>query len=506
MDPAALTLRELRDAIAGGDLSAEDAARACLDRIDALDGGPAGLNAFAQVFHDEAIEAARRIDESGAEKAGPLAGVPIAVKDNICFAQGRTTCGSRILEGYESPYTATAVQRLLDAGATVIGKTNLDEFGMGSSTEHSIHGAARNPWDRERVAGGSSGGSAAAVAARLAPAALGSDTGGSIRQPAALCGIVGMKPTYGLVSRFGLAAFASSLDQIGPLARTVDDVALILDAICGRDRLDATSVAGSSDAFSDQLDSPPEKLRIGVPAQALSDDLHPGVRRAMEGALEIYKGRGAEVIEIDLPHIEYAIAAYYVICGAEASSNLARYDGVRYGRRATPRAGDDLAALYSRSRSEGLGEEVQRRIMLGTFALSSGYHDAYYTTALKARRRISEDFAAVFGDGENSPRVDVVAMPTTPNPAFRLGEKTDDPLAMYLEDFFTVCANMAGLPAISIPAGFAAVGADAGADAECARLPVGLQLLGPAFQERRLLQAARLHEIASDWNQEAPAV
>ncbi len=489
-----LTLVELRDAIARRDCSSVEAVRAALDRIDADDGG---IRAFLQVFANRAVEAGAAIDArlagEGAGAVGALAGVPIAIKDNLCLDFGRTTCGSRILESYESPFTATCVQRLIDAGAVIVGKTNLDEFAMGSSTERSAFGPTRNPWDTARVPGGSSGGSAAAVAARMTPGSLGSDTGGSIRQPAAHCGVVGVKPTYGRVSRWGLVAFASSFDQVGPFARTVADAALMLETICGFDPLDSTSADAPAPSFSATLDEPIAGLRLGVPAQARSDDNDPAVREAFDAATKLYESLGAEIVPIDLPNLEYGIAAYYIIAPAEASTNLARYDGVRYGRRATLGPGDDLETLYRRSRGEGFGPEVKRRIMLGTYALSAGYYDAYYKKALQARRVIKGDFDRAFAAG-----VHAVFMPATPGPAFRLGEKSADPLAMYLEDFYTVAANLAGLPAMTFPIGFAA---EAGA-----RLPIGGQLVAPAFDEGTMLRVARMHERATEWAAQKPTV
>ncbi len=479
--------------------------RASLARIEAHDGG---IHAFLETFPERALERAREIDRriasgggsSGAAAIGPLAGVPIAIKDNMCLDYGRTTCASRILERYESPFTGTAVQRLIDAGAIIIGKTNLDEFAMGSSTERSAFGPTRNPWDAERVPGGSSGGSAAAVAARMVWGSLGSDTGGSIRQPAGLCGITGCKPTYGRVSRYGLVAFASSLDQIGPFARTVEDCALLLQVISGFDALDSTSVQMEAPDLVSKLDEPIEGLRIGVPKEARSERNHPAVARSLDAAIETFRGLGAEIVDVELPHLEYGIAAYYIVAPAEASSNLARYDGVRYGHRAKMGAGDDLIALYSKSRAEGFGPEVQRRIMLGTFALSSGYYDAYYNTALKTRRLIKRDFDRVFAD-QSGPLAHAVLMPSSPSPAFRLGEKTDDPLALYLEDVYTVMANLAGIGGISIPAGFSAPG-----ESGARELPVGAQLFCPAFAESLMFRAARMFEKATDWNRRAPVL
>ncbi len=492
------TLVAIRDAIRSGSMTSEEAVRGCLGRIEDLNGT---LNAFTQVFTEQAVADAKAIDAriaaEGAERVGPLAGVPVAIKDNICLEWGRTTCCSKILEEYESPFTATAAQRLIDAGAVIVGKTNLDEFAMGSSTEHSFFGPSRNPWDSERAPGGSSGGSAAAVAAGMVPMALGSDTGGSIRQPAGLCGIVGVKPTYGRVSRWGLVAFASSLDQIGPMTRTVEDAALTLDVICGEDPLDTTSARVETPSFTGRLGNAVEGLRIGVPAQARSDENNPDVARVFEESVERLRSMGATIVDVDLPHMKDGIAAYYIVAPAEASSNLARYDGIRYGRRAEISKGEDLETLYSRSRAEGFGAEVRRRIMLGTYALSSGYYDAYYNTALKARRLIKGDFDAVFSSEGGGPGVHAVLLPSTPTPAFKIGEKINDPLALYLEDIFTVTANLAGIPGVSVPAGFAEV--------DGKRLPVGVQLLCPAFGEVDMLRVASCFEASAAMETLAPS-
>jgi aspartyl-tRNA(Asn)/glutamyl-tRNA(Gln) amidotransferase subunit A len=493
-----LTVSELAGAISGKHVSTEEVTRASLDRIAATE---PTIHAFLEVFEDRALEQARGIDSRIAqgEASGPLAGVPIALKDNICLEWGKTTCASRILENYRSPYTATAAQRLLDSGAVVIGKTNLDEFAMGSSCENSAFGPTRNPWDVERVPGGSSGGSAAAVAAGAVPAALGSDTGGSIRQPAGFCGVVGFKPTYGRISRYGLVAYASSLDQIGPLTRSVADAALLTQVMAagGVDENDATSTTRAMPDLMSRLEEPVSRLVIGVPAFARSAANHPSVNAAMERAIAALKYEGAEVFDIELPHAGHGIAAYYLIATAEASSNLARFDGVRYGRRAELGKDDGLLELYCKSRSEGLGPEVQKRIMLGTFALSSGYYDAYYNTALKARRLIKQDFDAVFempvpgrttADGPILPprACHAVLMPSSPGPAFKLGEKTGDAMALYLEDVYTVGVNLAGLPAITLPAGLA--------ELRETKMPVGIQLIGPAWQEDTLLRIARMLE------------
>ncbi len=416
---------------------------------------------------------------------GPLRGIPVAVKDIFCTEGSPTTAGSRILEGYRPPYTATAVRRLDAAGARVLGKTNMDEFAMGSSNENSAYGPVLNPWDRGRVPGGSSGGSAAAVAGGLAPCAIGTDTGGSIRQPASLCGIVGLKPTYGAISRYGMIAFASSLDQCGPLTRDVTDAALLLAALQGGDPCDSTSVgiAGGIVAPSREDLS---GLRFGVPVELARDEIDAGVREVFEGTLARIEELGGKIAEVALPSAEHGISAYYVIAPAEASSNLARYDGVRYGLRSE--GAGDLLEMYEATRANGFGTEVKRRIMLGTYALSSGYYEAYYGQAQKVRTRIAEDFAGAFS------KVDFVVTPTSPSVAFGLGEKTDDPLAMYLNDFFTVPMNLAGIPAISIPAGLAEPAAGG------PRLPVGFQIAAPAFGEQKLLEAAFALERAIDFD------
>jgi aspartyl-tRNA(Asn)/glutamyl-tRNA(Gln) amidotransferase subunit A len=422
-------------------------------------------------------------EESGYEPVdGPLKGIPVAVKDIFCTEGTPTTAGSRILEGYRPPYTASAVRRLDAAGARVLGKTNMDEFAMGSSNENSAYGPVLNPWDRTRVPGGSSGGSAAVVAGGLAPCAIGTDTGGSIRQPAALCGVVGLKPTYGAISRYGMIAFASSLDQCGPLTRDVTDAALLLAAMQGRDPCDSTSVG-----IEGGVEAPTREdlggLRFGVPEELAGAEMDAGVRAVFEATLERIEELGGEVAtDVALPNAEYGISAYYVIAPAEASSNLARYDGVRYGMRAE--GPDDLIAMYEETRAAGFGDEVKRRIMLGTYALSSGYYDAYYGQAQKVRTKIADDYAAAFA------AVDLVVTPTSPSVAFGLGEKTDDPLAMYMNDFFTVPMPLAGIPAISIPAGLAE------AEGGGPRLPVGFQIAAPAFAEQKLLDAAFALETA----------
>ena len=441
------------------------------------------IHAFNEVHADAARARARAIDKmvASGRDPGSLAGCVIAMKDNIVMREGHTTCSSKMLANYRSPFDATAVEMLYEAGAIVIGKTNLDEFAMGSSTENSAFGATRNPWDSSRVPGGSSGGSAAAVAAGFCDAALGSDTGGSIRQPAALCGCVGFKPTYGRISRYGLVAFGSSLDQIGPFATTVRNAALVYDAIVGSDARDSTSADAPCEPLAPLVDRPLASLRIGVPREYRSEANSPAVAQVLERAISAARAIGAEIIDIELPLTDIGISTYYVIAPAEASSNLARYDGIRYGHRAKLSPGDDLEDLYSKSRAEGFGPEVQRRIMLGTYVLSSGYYDAYYKRALQARRLIKEEFDRAFAS------CDVVLGPTSPVAAFSFGGKTD-PLSMYLCDVYTVNTNIAGIPGISINGGFA--------DEAGTRLPVGLQLQAPAFAEETLLRAARMLEIA----------
>ena len=476
----------LRDAIAAGQVSAAEATRVCLEAIDRLDGS---IRAYTQVFPERAMERAKAIDAARAagKPIGTLGGLPVSIKDNMCTAYGRTTCSSKILENFHAPYTATAVERLEAAGAVVLGKTNMDEFAMGSSTENSALQQTTNPWDASRVPGGSSGGAAAAVSARLCAAALGSDTGGSIRQPAALCGCVGLKPTYGRVSRYGLVAFASSLDQIGPVARNVSDAALMLGAIAGHDGRDSTSVEKPAADYLSAIDRPVEGLRVGLVKEFVSDQLDGEIRAGVQKAAKCLTDAGAKIVEVSLPHSRidvgadgtlssFAVACYYIVATAEASSNLARFDGAHYGHR-TKKPAQDIIELYSQSRAEGFGDEVKRRIMLGTYALSSGYYDAYYLKALKVRRLIAEDFRAAFG------HVDVLLGPTTPEVAFRAGTKTADPLTMYLSDIYTISVNLAGIPAISIPVGLNSAG-----------LPLAVQLLAGVFEEEKLLRAARMVE------------
>ncbi|TBR21356.1 Asp-tRNA(Asn)/Glu-tRNA(Gln) amidotransferase subunit GatA [bacterium] len=471
-----LSASAIAGAVSRGELKAEAVAQAHLDRIAAVDGK---VNAFLKVLSGPALEAARAVDlkRSAGKPLGALAGVPVALKDNICAAGAQVSCASRILDGYIAPYDATVVERLKGADAVVLGKTNLDEFAMGSSTENSAFFPTKNPWDLGRVPGGSSGGSAAAVAARMAPLALGSDTGGSIRQPAALCGIVGLKPTYGAVSRYGLVAFASSLDQIGPFTRTAEDAALAMSVIGGHDPRDSTSLPAPAAAFAAPTGDL-KGLRLGLPKEYLEGGLEPSMRAAFDAALSALKARGAITREVAMPHTKYALSVYYLIAPSEASSNLARFDGVRYGPRKGGASGN-LLELYEESRGAGFGPEVKRRIMLGTYALSSGYYDAYYLKAQKARTLIKGDFDAAFED------VDVLVTPTTPAPAFRFGEKTGDPLSMYLSDVFTLPCNLAGVGGVSVPAGVSPEG-----------LPLGVQFMGRAGEDAGLLRLARALEDA----------
>jgi aspartyl-tRNA(Asn)/glutamyl-tRNA(Gln) amidotransferase subunit A len=481
------TASTIRDEVAAGRLSAVEVCGAFLERIAEVN---ETLRAFTTLDPERALTAARAVDAARAAGAplGPLAGVPVAIKDNLCVRGMRTTASSKILETFVPPYTATAVERLEAAGAVIVGKTNCDEFAMGSSTENSAFGATRNPWALERTPGGSSGGSAAAVAAGCAPLALGSDTGGSIRQPGAFCGVVGLKPTYGRVSRYGLLAFASSLDQVGPFARSVADAARVLTAIAGADTADATSASETVEDFSLALSGDITGVRVGVPRAFVSEGVDTSVLTAFEAALDTLRGLGATLVDIDLPHSKFAIPVYYLVCTAEASSNLARYDGVRYGYRTPIGRNDTLKTMYNRTRDEGFGAEVKRRIMLGTYVLSAGYYDAYYLKAQQVRTLLRRDYEQAFE------RVDVVAMPTTPTPPFRLGEMVDDPLQMYLEDIFTVGANLAGIPAISVPCGFTSD-----------RLPIGVQLQARMFDEATMLRVADAYERATDWHNATPA-
>ncbi len=464
----------IRDEVAAGRLSAAEVAEEYLRRIEAAD---PKVRAFITVTPEAARAQARLVDGKVArgEPVGALAGVPVALKDNLCTAGVRTTCASKILENFVPPYDATVVRRLREADAVFVGKANLDEFAMGSSCENSAFFPTRNPWNLECVPGGSSGGSAAAVAAGMAPLALGSDTGGSIRLPASFTGTVGFKPTYGRVSRYGLVAYGSSLDQVGPFARTVREAALLARAISGHDPLDSTSVDRPVPDFPAELEREAAGLRLGVPREYFGEGLDPEVRAAVEGAVERLVARGARRVEVSLPMTRYAVAAYYIVAPSEASSNLARYDGAHYGYRA--KGCEDIVALFSRSRKQGFGAEVTRRVILGTFALSSGYYDAYYVRALKVRRKIREDYDRAFAE------CDVIVGPTSPATAFPLGAKAGDPLAMYLCDIYTVSANLAGLPAVSVPCGLSRSG-----------LPIGLQVQGRAFDDLGVLRAARAFE------------
>lgn len=478
------TARALRKLIAERKVSAVEATREVFAKIARLD---ERLRAFVTLDEEGALASARSIDERLArgEYPGALAGIPVALKDNLCTHGLRTTCCSRMLQNYVPPYDSTVVERLRAAGTVIIGKTNMDEFAMGSSTENSAVAATRNPWDLERVPGGSSGGSAAAVAAGFVPLALGSDTGGSIRQPAALCGVTGLKPTYGRVSRYGLVAFASSLDQIGPFARDAADCAMAMNVIAGHDPLDSTSAAVPPADYERSLQDAVRPLRIGVPPEYFAEGLDGEVGSIVREAIVLYGRLGAQIVEVSMPHSKYAIAAYYIIATAEASSNLARYDGVHYGYRS--KAAGNLIDLFCRTRQEGFGEEVKRRVLLGTFALSSGYYDAYYLKAARVRSLIRQDFDRAFE------KVDVLACPTTPTAAFRLGERTTDPLQMYLSDIYTTPANLSGVAAISIPCGFTRSG-----------LPVGLQLMANRFEEQTLLRAAHQYQRETDFHLRLP--
>ncbi len=471
--PDRTTISGLRDRLRSGGLRTSELLSSTLEAIGDSQSEDLSINAFLSIGGEELLEQAAAIDRAlqSGDEVGPLAGIPVAIKDNICALGLPTTCGSRILEDYHSPYEATAVRKLRAAGALIVGKTNLDEFAMGSSTENSGFGPTRNPWDRERVPGGSSGGSAAAVAAGLVPIALGSDTGGSVRQPASFCGAVGLKPTYGRVSRYGLVAFASSLDQIGPITRTVEDAAVVLGVIAGADRYDSTTVDLPVPDYRQSMSEGTDGLVVGVPREYFPAELDRRIATVCRAAAERLASMGAEVREISLPHTPYAIPAYYLVSNAEASSNLARYDGVRYGQRA-PGAGSTIG-VYRESRGAGFGSEVKRRIVLGTYGLSTGYYDAYYGQGMRVRRLIGHDFENAFANG-----VDVIFTPTAPTVAFRLGERVEDPIQMYLSDVFTVTANLARLPAVSMPIG------------EVEGLPVGGQFIARRFDEATMLRAA----------------
>ncbi len=477
------SLREISEALAAKRISSVELATLFLDRIERLN---SVINAYITVDRDKTLAEARAADERRAKgEAGPLLGVPIAHKDIFCTEGWRTTCGSRMLANFISPYDAHVVSRLKEAGAVTLGKLNMDEFAMGSSNETSFFGPVKNPWDTDRVPGGSSGGSAAAVAARMTPAATGTDTGGSIRQPAALCGLTGLKPTYGVCSRYGMIAFASSLDQAGPMARSAEDCALLLNGMAGFDERDSTSLVREAEDYTRSLDTPLSGLRIGLPKEFFGEGMDADVRAAVEAALDEYRRLGATMVEVSLPNSALSVPAYYVIAPAEASSNLSRYDGVRYGHRAAEYG--DLIDMYCKSRAEGFGAEVKRRILIGTYVLSHGYYDAYYLQAQKVRRLIAEDFRRAFES------CDVIMGPTAPSVAFRFGEKSADPVQMYLSDIYTIAVNLAGLPGMSLPCGFGNAG-----------MPVGLQIVGPWFSEARMLNVAHRYQQATDWHRRTP--
>lgn len=478
------TAAELAAALDRQEISSVELTGEFLKRIKALN---PTLNAYVTLTEELALEQAQAADQRRAEgKASPLTGIPLAHKDIFCTQGVRTSCGSRMLENFVSPYDATVVERFEQAGAVTLGKTNMDEFAMGSSNETSHFGPVRNPWDIERVPGGSSGGSAAAVAADLCAMSTGTDTGGSIRQPASFCGVTGFKPGYGRVSRFGMIAFASSLDQAGPICKSAEDAALMMNVMAGTDIRDSTCLELPQEDFTAELENPLNGLRIGVPRQHFTEGLTPGVEKAIQEAFRVYEKLGATLVDIDLPHNHLSVSAYYVIAPAEASANLSRYDGVRYGYRCNnPK---DLEDMYKRSRSEGFGDEVKRRILVGTYALSAGFYDAYYLKAQKIRRLIKQDFDTAFE------QVDVIIGPTSPHTAFRIGEKNDDPVTMYLEDIYTIAVNLAGLPGISIPAGV-----NEG-------LPVGLQIVGGDLAEARILNVAHQFQCNTDWHRQRPEV
>ena len=479
------TIKELSAQLAAKACSSVELAQEFINKINVLN---KDLGCYVTVDAARTLAQAQAADaRRAAGNAGPLTGVPLAHKDIFCAKGWLTTCGSKMLANFVAPYDAHVVERCDAAGMVTLGKTNMDEFAMGSSNETSYFGAVRNPWNRERVPGGSSGGSAAAVAARLAPAATGTDTGGSIRQPAALTGICGLKPTYGLVSRYGMIAFASSLDQAGPMARTAEDLGLLLNVMAGHDRRDSTSLERPAEDYNRDLAKPLKGLRVGLPKEFFAAGMSADVQTAIEAAIAEYKKLGATVVDISLPNMGLSVPVYYVLAPAEASSNLSRFDGVRYGHRAAEYT--DLLDMYKRSRGEGFGAEVKRRILIGTYVLSHGYYDAYYIRAQKLRRLIAQDFVAAFR------HCDVIMGPTSPTTAFRIGEKSSDPVQMYLSDIYTIAVNLAGLPGMSIPCGF-----DGGG------LPVGLQIIGNYFDEARMLNVAHQYQLATDWHRRAPAV
>jgi aspartyl-tRNA(Asn)/glutamyl-tRNA(Gln) amidotransferase subunit A len=479
----ASTIHELRAKLGRGEISSVELTESVFARISSTE---ERLHSYITLCRESALEEARRADERLKSGAGgsPLLGIPIAVKDIFLTEGVLTTCASRILGNFVPPYDATAVKRLKQSGAVIVGKTNMDEFAMGSSTENSAFAVTRNPWNLERVPGGSSGGSAAAVAADQCIAALGTDTGGSIRQPAACCGVVGLKPTYGRVSRYGVIAFASSLDQVGPMTKDATDCALMLEAIAGHDPADSTSAPAPVPAYASYLDGNIKGIRVGLPKDYFVPGMQPLVMKAVRDAVQTLGRNGAQIIDVGLPHTEYAVAVYYIIATAEASSNLARYDGMKYGLRVQ---GKDLMETYLKSRREGFGPEVKRRIMLGTYALSAGYYDAYYLKAQKVRALIKRDFEEAFK------KCDVIVTPTSPTTAFRIGEKMNDPLTMYLSDIFTISVNLAGLPGLSLPCGFDSDG-----------MPIGMQIIGKYFDEAAILRVAHAYEQATEWHKRKP--
>jgi aspartyl-tRNA(Asn)/glutamyl-tRNA(Gln) amidotransferase subunit A len=479
-----LGIAELSRMLAKNEVSSKEIVDAVCERMDAVE---EKVKAYLTITRDEARKMADAADrEIAAGKKKPLTGIPIAIKDNMCTKGIPTTCASKILSTFVPPYESTVTSRLTESGYVLAGKTNLDEFAMGSSTENSGFHVTRNPWDIERIPGGSSGGSAAAVAADECIAALGSDTGGSIRQPASLCGVVGLKPTYGRVSRYGLVAFASSLDQIGPITKNVADAAILMNVISGRDPLDSTSAPVDVPDFTSAVGMDIKGLKVGIPREYFIEGMDPEVDAAVKAAIKEFQSLGAVPVEVSLPHTGYAVATYYILATSEASSNLARYDGVKYGSRAE---GKDLMEMYMNSRAQGFGAEVKRRIMLGTYTLSSGYYDAYYKKAQQVRTLIKDDFERAFRE------VDVIVTPTSPTPAFMIGEKSADPLQMYLADIFTISVNLAGVPAISIPCGFSS-----------GNLPIGMQLIGRHFDEQTILKASHAYEQATDWHRRKPAL
>lgn len=476
------TISQIQQSLAKSEFSSVEITQ---DYLTAIKQHNPAINCYITVTDELALQQAAIADQQIADgNSKALTGVPLAHKDVFCTDGVKTSCGSKMLDNFVAPYDATIIENFKAEGSVMLGKTNMDEFAMGSSTENSYYGSVANPWDSERVPGGSSGGSAAAVAAGLAPAATGTDTGGSIRQPAALCGVTGIKPTYGRVSRYGMIAFGSSLDQGGPFARTAEDCAILLQTMAGFDRRDSTSIDQAVPDYSTSLGKDIKGLKIGLPKEYFAEGLDAGVASVIESAIDEYRKLGAEIIEVSLPHTKYSIPVYYVVALAECSSNLSRFDGVRFGHRCDSPV--DLEDLYKRSRAEGFGEEVKRRIMLGTYALSAGYYDAYYLKAQQIRRLIKQDFEEAFK------QVDIIASPTTPEVAFKLGDKTDDPVSMYLQDIYTISLNLAGLPGMSIPAGFSQ------------GLPVGLQLIGNYFDEARLLNTAHQFQLASDWHLQTP--